>query len=67
MMEGNAACGLGAVYAGATVAAWYPITPSTSVVEAFTEYAEEFRVDKETGKIISPLYKPKMNWLQLEW
>lgn len=50
MMEGNAACGLGAVYAGATVAAWYPITPSTSVVEAFTEYAEEFRVDKETGK-----------------
>ncbi|MBC7864253.1 MAG: 2-oxoacid:acceptor oxidoreductase subunit alpha [Bacteroidia bacterium] len=50
MMEGNAACGLGAVYAGATVAAWYPITPSTSVVEAFTEYAEEMRVDKETGK-----------------
>jgi 2-oxoglutarate ferredoxin oxidoreductase subunit alpha len=50
MMEGNAACGLGAVYAGATVAAWYPITPSTSVVEAFGEYAEEFRADKITGK-----------------
>lgn len=50
MMEGNAACGLGAVYAGATVAAWYPITPSTSVVEAFGEYAEEFRTDKITGK-----------------
>lgn len=50
MMEGNAACGLGAVYAGATVAAWYPITPSTSVVEAFGEYAEEFRSDKITGK-----------------
>lgn len=50
MMEGNAACGLGAVYAGATVAAWYPITPSTSVVEAFGEYANRFRVDKETGK-----------------
>ena len=50
MMEGNAACGLGAVYAGATVAAWYPITPSTSVVEAFMDYADEFRTDKITGK-----------------
>ncbi len=50
MMEGNAACGLGAVYAGATVAAWYPITPSTSVVEAFMDYSDEFRLDKITGK-----------------
>ncbi len=50
MIEGNAACGLGAVYAGATVAAWYPITPSTSVVEAFGKYADTYRVDKETGK-----------------
>src|ERR1051326_5735012 len=41
MIDGNAACGLGAVYAGATVAAWYPITPSTSVVEAFGSYAEQ--------------------------
>jgi 2-oxoglutarate ferredoxin oxidoreductase subunit alpha len=47
LMEGNAACGLGAVYAGATVAAWYPITPSTSVVEAFASYSDEFRVDKD--------------------
>jgi 2-oxoglutarate ferredoxin oxidoreductase subunit alpha len=50
LMEGNAACGLGAVYAGATVAAWYPITPSTSVVEAFMDYSDEFRTDKITGK-----------------
>lgn len=50
MIDGNSACGLGAVYAGATVAAWYPITPSTSVVEAFTGYAEEMRVDEATGK-----------------
>lgn len=50
MMEGNAACGLGAVYAGATFAAWYPITPSTSVVEGFADFASEFRVDKATGK-----------------
>ncbi len=50
MVDGNSACGLGAVYAGATVAAWYPITPSTSVVEAFSEYCEELRIDKSTGK-----------------
>ena len=50
LMDGNPACGLGAVYAGATVCAWYPITPSTSVAEAFEMYAEQFRVDKETGR-----------------
>jgi len=50
IIDGNTACGLGAVYAGATVAAWYPITPSTSVVEAFMDYSDEFRTDKITGK-----------------
>src|SRR5271165_6968525 len=50
MIDGNAACGLGAVYGGATVVAWYPITPSTSVAEAFEAYAEKMRVDKETGQ-----------------
>lgn len=50
MMTGNSACALGAIYGGATVAAWYPITPSTSVVDAFTKYAEKYRVCKETGK-----------------
>jgi len=50
MTDGNSACGLGAIYGGATFAAWYPITPSTSVVEAFMEYADEFREEKETGK-----------------
>ncbi len=50
LMTGNSACGLGAIYGGATVAAWYPITPSTSVVDAFSKYAEKYRTDKETGK-----------------
>lgn len=50
MIDGNAACGLGAVYGGATVVAWYPITPSTSVVEAFEKYAKKMRIDKETGR-----------------
>ncbi len=48
--EGNAAAGLGAVYGGATVCAWYPITPSTSLAEGFTKYCARFRVDKETGE-----------------
>lgn len=47
---GNSACALGAIYAGATVAAWYPITPSTSVVDAFAKYAKKYRTDAETGK-----------------
>lgn len=50
MIDGNSACGLGAIFAGATVAAWYPITPSTSVVEAFGDYAEKLRTDPQTGK-----------------
>ncbi|WP_373550742.1 2-oxoacid:acceptor oxidoreductase subunit alpha [Haliscomenobacter sp.] len=50
LMDGNSACGLGAVYGGATVAAWYPITPSTSLVQAFEKYANRLRIDKETGK-----------------
>lgn len=50
MMDGNTACGLGAVYGGATVMAWYPITPSTSVADAFEQYCSELRIDKETGK-----------------
>ena len=49
LLEGNAACGLGAVYGGATVCAWYPITPSTSVAEGFEKYAKQLRVDPETG------------------
>lgn len=50
IMDGNSACGLGAVYGGATVAAWYPITPSTSLVQAFEKYANRLRIDPESGK-----------------
>ena len=50
MIDGNTATGLGAVYGGATVAAWYPITPSTSVVNAFESYAQKFRKDAVSGK-----------------
>jgi 2-oxoglutarate ferredoxin oxidoreductase subunit alpha len=48
--DGNSAIALGCLYGGATVAAWYPITPSSSVPEAFQKYCEKFRVDPETGQ-----------------
>jgi 2-oxoglutarate ferredoxin oxidoreductase subunit alpha len=50
LMNGNTATALGAIYGGATVAAWYPITPSTSVVDAFSKYAKRMRIDPGSGK-----------------
>ncbi len=50
VIDGNTAAALGCVYAGATVAAWYPITPSTSLVDAFTAFCHQFRKDPETGR-----------------
>ena len=49
-IEGNAAAALGCIYGGATVCAWYPITPSSSLAEAFQKYCSKLRVDKDTGK-----------------
>ncbi len=53
LMDGNTATGLGAVYAGATVAGWYPITPSTSVIEAFEKFANQLRVDDAGRKKVA--------------
>ena len=50
LTNGNNAGGLGCVYGGATVCAWYPITPSTSLAESYKKYCDQFRIDKETGK-----------------
>jgi 2-oxoglutarate ferredoxin oxidoreductase subunit alpha len=50
IIEGNAAAALGCVFAGATVVTWYPITPSSSLIEFMIGYLKRFRVDKETGK-----------------
>jgi 2-oxoglutarate ferredoxin oxidoreductase subunit alpha len=50
MIDGNSAAALGCVYAGATVGAWYPITPSTSLMDAFKAFSQRFRVDPKTGK-----------------
>jgi 2-oxoglutarate ferredoxin oxidoreductase subunit alpha len=50
IMDGNTACALGALFAGVTVAAWYPITPSSSVIEKLIVYGDRFRVDPATGR-----------------
>jgi 2-oxoglutarate ferredoxin oxidoreductase subunit alpha len=50
IIDGNAACALGAMFAGATVVTWYPITPSSSLVESMIGYMKRFRIDPETGK-----------------
>ena len=50
MIEGNEAAALGCVYGGATFGAWYPITPSTSLMDGFAKYCGELRVDPKTGK-----------------
>jgi len=50
IMDGNTAAGLGCMYAGATVGAWYPITPSTSLMDAYRGFCARYRVDPDTGK-----------------
>jgi len=50
IIDGNTAAGLGCVYAGATVGAWYPITPSTSLMDAYKNFSERLRVDPQTGR-----------------
>lgn len=50
IIDGNAACALGSLFAGVTVVTWYPITPSSSLCEQLIDYLKEYRVDKETGK-----------------
>jgi 2-oxoglutarate ferredoxin oxidoreductase subunit alpha len=50
MIDGNTAAALGCLYAGATVAAWYPITPSTSLMDAFKMFGDRMRVDANTGR-----------------
>jgi 2-oxoglutarate ferredoxin oxidoreductase subunit alpha len=50
LIDGNTAAGLGCVYAGATVGAWYPITPSTSLMDAYKAFCKEFRMDEASGK-----------------
>jgi 2-oxoglutarate/2-oxoacid ferredoxin oxidoreductase subunit alpha len=61
-IDGNSASALGAVYGGATVAAWYPITPSTSLAEAFMRYCRRYRTDPDTGKARYAIVQGEDEW-----
>ena len=50
IIDGNAACAIGALFAGASVITWYPITPSSSVCEQLIDYLKQYRIDEKTGK-----------------
>ena len=50
IIDGNSACALGAMFGGATVVTWYPITPASSLCEALTDYMQRYRIDPKTGK-----------------
>ena len=66
IIDGNTLAGLGCVYAGATVGAWYPITPSTSLMDSFQTFCNQLRKMK-MAQIIFVSYKLKTSLLQLVW
>jgi 2-oxoglutarate ferredoxin oxidoreductase subunit alpha len=66
-VDGNSAAALGCVYGGATVCAWYPITPSSSLAEAFQKYCGKFRADPETGRAAPRSSRPKTNSRRSAW
>ena len=55
MIDGNTAAGLGCVYAGATVGAWYPITPSTSLMDAYKSFCKQYRMDEDGQTVLRDL------------
>ena len=66
-MDGNAAAALGCVYGGATVAAWYPITPSSSLAEAFASHCQPIAEIAKPAGTAMPSCRPRMNCRQSAW
>ena len=66
-IEGNSAAALGAVYGGATVCAWYPITPSSSLADAFTQHCGKLRVIRGTARPNTPSSRPRTNSPPSAW
>ena len=68
LIDGNTATALGCVYAGATVAAWYPITPSTSVMDAFKEFCNSYRQrSRRPARTTSASCRPRTSWRRSGW
>ena len=67
-IDGNSAAALGSVYGGATVAAWYPITPSSSLAEAFMSYCRKYRTDPATeARSATRSCRPRTSWPRSAW
>ena len=68
LIDGNTAAALGCLYAGATVGAWYPITPATSLMEAFKGFCQKYRREPETKqRTASRSSRPKTSWPRSAW
>ena len=67
IIDGNAACALGCMFAGVTVVTWYPITPSSSLVESLIGYMSVSGMSRRPAKQLTPSCKRKMNWRPSEW
>src|SRR5712691_4170390 len=67
IIEGNAAAALGSMFAGVTVVTWYPITPSSSLVETLIGYLKRFRIDRKPAKPLTPWCRPKTSWPRSAW
>ena len=67
LIDGNTAAALGCVYAGATVGAWYPITPATSVMEAFKGFCQKYRVNPTPIATALRSCRRKTSWPPSEW
>jgi len=67
IIDGNAACALGSMFAGASVVTWYPITPSSSLCETLIDYLKQYRIDKETGKATFAVVQAEDELAQLAW
>ena len=67
LIDGNTATALGCVYAGATVAAWYPITPSTSVMDAFKEFCANTAATRRPARTTTASCRLKTSWRRSAW
>ena len=67
LIDGNTAAALGCLYAGATVGAWYPITPATSLMEAFKSFCQKYRASRRRSRTASRSCRPRTSWPRSAW
>ena len=67
LIDGNTAAALGCLYAGATVGAWYPITPATSLMEGFKGFCQKYRASPRPRRTASRSCRPRTSWPPSAW